>query len=269
MTTFGENLRREREMRGVTLEEISASTKISVRFLKALEGENLPQLPGGIFTPGFIRAYAKYLGLDEDHVMAEYHLLVPEEGETDLSRITTSRPLTRKQGAHGPLLAVLVAALLLGSGYLLYRYARTSTEVWAPAPSITPAASAPAPLAPIPESSTAETEVPNSLHQQSGTAIPQTPIMPGLQTAEMLTLQVAATERVWVAVDADGKMVFQRVLAPGEVETLHAKETFDVTTGNAQGTVLTLNGETLEPLGRRGEVKTVRLTVNDARKNSP
>jgi cytoskeleton protein RodZ len=84
-----------------------------------------------------------------------------------------------------------------------------------------------------------------------------------------MTLQVAATERSWVAVDADGKMVLQRVLAPGEFETLQAKETFDVTTGNALGVVLTLNGETLKPLGRRGEVKTVRLTANDARKTSP
>ena len=112
MASFGENLKREREMRGVTLEEISASTKISVRFLKALEGEDLAQLPGGIFTRSFVRAYAKYLGLDEDHIMAEYHLLVPTEKETDLSRIATSRPLAKKEGARGPVLAFMVAALL-------------------------------------------------------------------------------------------------------------------------------------------------------------
>jgi cytoskeleton protein RodZ len=90
-----------------------------------------------------------------------------------------------------------------------------------------------------------------------------------ISPSQNMTLQVAATERSWVAVDADGKMVLQRVLGPGEFETLQAKETFDVTTGNALGIVLTLNGETLKPLGRRGEVKTIRLTVNDARKTSP
>ena len=158
MTTFGENLRREREMRGVTLEEISASTKISVRFLKALEAEDLAQIPGGIFTRSFIRAYAKYLGLDEDHVMAEYHLLVPKEKETDLSRIATSRPPSRQEGAHGPLIAVLVAVVLLGSGYLLYRYTRASSEIRPQAPASTPAASVPAPPAPSPENAAGQIE---------------------------------------------------------------------------------------------------------------
>jgi hypothetical protein len=72
-----------------------------------------------------------------------------------------------------------------------------------------------------------------------------------------------------VAVDADGKTDLQRVLSPGEIETLKAKESFDVTTGNAQGIILTLNGETLRPLGRRGEVKSVHLTRNDLKRNSP
>ena len=254
MATFGENLRREREMRGVTLEEISASTKISVRFLKALEDEDLGRVPGGIFTRSFVRAYAKYLGLDEDHVMAEYHLLVPPTGDNDISRIAKTRPMPQREGSRGPVLAVLVAAVLLSSGYLLYLYTRASTEVRPPAPVVAPATPAPAPSAPIPAASTATAPAPPA---------------PQPRTSEALTLQVAATERAWVAVDADGKMVLQRVLGPGEFETLQAKETFDVTTGNALGIVLTLNGETLKPLGRRGEVKTVHLTAHDARKNSP
>jgi cytoskeleton protein RodZ len=85
----------------------------------------------------------------------------------------------------------------------------------------------------------------------------------------MLTLQVAATERSWVAVEADGKTVLQRVLNPNEVQTLQAKETFAVTTGNAQGVILTLNGETLKPLGLRGEVKSIRLSRNDLKNPAP
>lgn len=81
MASFGENLQREREMRGVTLQEISAATKISVRFLQALEGEEFAKLPGGIFTRSFIRAYAKYLGLDEERVLAEYQLVAQPRPE--------------------------------------------------------------------------------------------------------------------------------------------------------------------------------------------
>ena len=63
--TFGESLKREREMRGVTLEEISAATRIATRFLRAIENEEWDQLPGGVFNRGFVRAVARYLGLDE------------------------------------------------------------------------------------------------------------------------------------------------------------------------------------------------------------
>jgi hypothetical protein len=84
-----------------------------------------------------------------------------------------------------------------------------------------------------------------------------------------LVLQVAATERAWVAVDADGKTVFQRVLNPDEVQTLKAHRSFDVTTGNAQAVILTLNGETLKPLGRHGEVKSLHLTREDLKNSAP
>jgi hypothetical protein len=84
-----------------------------------------------------------------------------------------------------------------------------------------------------------------------------------------LILQLAATDRSWIAVDADGKMVLQRVLNPNEVETLKAHKSFDVTTGNAQSVILTLNGQTLKPLGRRGEVKSVHLSHDDLKNSTP
>lgn len=84
-----------------------------------------------------------------------------------------------------------------------------------------------------------------------------------------LVLQVAATESVWVGIEADGQTVLQRVLKPNEVRTLKARESFDVTTGNAQGVILTLNGETLKPLGRRGEVKSIHLTHDDLKNPAP
>src|SRR5262249_47362941 len=72
MPSFGVRLKEEREQRGITLEEISSSTKIGTRFLSAIEDEHFEQLPGGIFNKGFVRAYARYLGLDEEETIAEY-----------------------------------------------------------------------------------------------------------------------------------------------------------------------------------------------------
>src|SRR5256714_10994724 len=72
MGSFGQRLQREREMRSITLEEIALSTKIGTRSLRALEEEDFDQLPGGIFNKGFVRAYAKYLGLDEDQAVTDF-----------------------------------------------------------------------------------------------------------------------------------------------------------------------------------------------------
>src|SRR4051794_19331296 len=72
MASFGERLKREREMRNVSLEEIAESTKIGKRNLQALETEDFDRLPGGIFNKGFVRAYAKYLGLDEDQAVTDF-----------------------------------------------------------------------------------------------------------------------------------------------------------------------------------------------------
>ena len=72
MGSFGERLQREREMRGITLEEIADSTKIGTRSLRALEQEDFDKLPGGIFNKGFVRAYARYLGIDEEQAVADF-----------------------------------------------------------------------------------------------------------------------------------------------------------------------------------------------------
>ena len=71
---FGERLKRERELREVTLEEITSATRIGPRFLEALENEQWEKLPGGVFNRGFVRSVARYLGLDEESFLAEYDL---------------------------------------------------------------------------------------------------------------------------------------------------------------------------------------------------
>lgn len=72
MQGFGDKLRKQREQRGLTLEAISSTTKISTRMLRALEEENFSQLPGGVFNKGFVRAYARQVGLDEEESVADY-----------------------------------------------------------------------------------------------------------------------------------------------------------------------------------------------------
>ncbi len=72
MGKFGDKFRKERERQGIKLEDVSNSTKIGSRMLRAIEEEHFDQLPGGVFNKGFIRAYAKYLSLDEEETITGY-----------------------------------------------------------------------------------------------------------------------------------------------------------------------------------------------------
>src|SRR5437868_15546992 len=72
MGSFGDRLKKEREQRSISLDDISLSTKIGTRLLRALEEERFDQLPGGIFNKGFVRAYARHLGIDEEQAVADY-----------------------------------------------------------------------------------------------------------------------------------------------------------------------------------------------------
>jgi cytoskeletal protein RodZ len=97
--SLGARLKREREKRKISLEEISLSTKIGTRFLVAIEDEHFDQLPGGIFNKGFVKAYARSVGVDEAEAVAEYELAtgatVPEvapEGGTVAELPVASTP---------------------------------------------------------------------------------------------------------------------------------------------------------------------------------
>jgi len=69
---FGDKFRKAREKKGISLEDVSNVTKISSRNLQAIEQEHFDQLPGGVFNKGFIRAYAKHVGLDDEQAVSEY-----------------------------------------------------------------------------------------------------------------------------------------------------------------------------------------------------
>lgn len=84
--TFGERLKRERELREVTVHEIASATRIAPKFLEALENEQWEKLPGGVFGRGFVRSIARYLGLSEENLLSEY----------DLARVESTTPAPQK-----------------------------------------------------------------------------------------------------------------------------------------------------------------------------
>jgi len=72
MSSFGESLKRERELRQISLQKISEATKINLRYLEALERNDFRHLPGGVFNKGFVRAYAQFIGVDPETMTTAY-----------------------------------------------------------------------------------------------------------------------------------------------------------------------------------------------------
>lgn len=74
MSSFGEELRRERELREISLREVAEATKVNVRYLEALERNDFQHLPGGVFNRGFVRAYSQFIGVDPETMVNAYLL---------------------------------------------------------------------------------------------------------------------------------------------------------------------------------------------------
>jgi len=145
--TFGERLKRERELREVPIEEITLATRIGPRFLEALENEDWEKLPGGVFNRGFVRSIARYLGLDEEAFLAEYDLahnaheqLREQKASKHEERIPPTPLWVPVAFVLGAL--VLLACLIAGGIYGWRRYVRRHPPAAAALP-VGPAASLP------------------------------------------------------------------------------------------------------------------------------
>jgi cytoskeleton protein RodZ len=230
MASFGENLRRERELRGVSLREIADSTKISVHFLKALEEDRVEALPGGLFPRSFVRQYAAFVGLDPERAVADF---LSEHGEPE-PEVSAPRPQSRPWLSPG---ALFFTAVALAALFFALRQAAVDSEETA---STSPP---PAPVAPavLPT---------DRVYPPPVTATP-----PPEPPRDTLLLTMTADQDCWVEARADGETVISRILAEGESETLEARGEIVLSVGNAGGLSILVNDQPALPLGRSGEVR--------------
>ena len=258
LASFGEELRREREIRGISLKEIADATKISKRFLEAIERNDHRTLPAPAFTRGFVRAYAHYVGLNAEEMVNRYNYAVATDDriekpphiekypQTPVRDISPKPPPKRgippvyARVDRNVVAMVLIAAALGGVAFWAVQYrGRTDAEPVETATTIPVAtrAAIPPPLPP-PES-------------------------PADDTKLRLAVEVLADS--WVELEADGKTVVNATLAQGERRTFEADEAFRFRRiGNAAGLKLTLNGEEIPPLGGDGDVVRNRTYDRDA-----
>jgi cytoskeletal protein RodZ len=241
LATFGEELRREREIRGISLKEIADATKISKRFLEAIERNDHKTLPAPVFTRGFIRQYARYLGLNADEIVNRYNYAAAGDDRIEksvhLERLAHREPPDKK-GIPPPYARVdrnvyillLIVAALAGATYLAIRHKRVTAQ----------AARIESAIAPAPKKTAAEAG-----GGPAGEAAGAPP----------MRLTIDVVDDSWVVLDADGKEVINGRMRGGDRRTVEAKESFHFRTiGNAGGLKLTLNDVPLPPIGADGEV---------------
>jgi cytoskeletal protein RodZ len=264
-TTFGEHLRREREMRGVSLDEISTATRISVRFLEALENEQWDRLPGGVFNRGFIRAVARFLGLNEENLVGEYASLTQDKPEKAVWATSTSadRPSTEKSPrGHAWAWTFLVFVILLGVGGAWgWREYGATLQSWRNPPPTPP----PVQMPPAPESAPA-TGAADAAAPPAGVPAASDTAPNSANEPEMLELKVEATQATELTVASDGKTVFDGRMKPGGAQQFKARDRFDVSARNSTAILLDLNGQTLAPPGLPGAPGKITLTRKDLKK---
>lgn len=267
MGTFGENMQREREMRGISLQEIALSTKIGVRSLQALEEEDFEKLPGGIFNKGFVRAYARYLGIDEEQAVADFQAARTEKmpapfGQT-LQKVYQTQP--PKESHSGIIVVIVLAVLVLGGlGYLGWRMK------WLEKMHITssstaenvPVASTPPPDPSPPAASAADGASPAAgqpVSQPTSSAATVTSA-PASTPGQTFLVEIKASERTWVSVSADGKRVLEGVLKEGDQKSFSAGDRVVIKTANAGGLQISRNGEYLPAQTSDKQNKTIVIT---------
>lgn len=292
MGAFGDRLRREREMRGITLDEITESTKISRRHLEALEGEHFDQLPGGVFNKGFVRAYAHFLGIDEDQAVADYAAASHEQPEPEdkfpLEIHEEPDPDLNPRRSYLPLAFAVAALVGVLVGYAFWvrskphstdaaaRASQPSSQASvqpvpaneAPAKAVTQSSpiAAPATPAAAPVASAQQPPVERAtvepVKSQPPAPAAATPETKPAEKEKAFFVSVKAREDSWVSIVADGKSVMQRVLGADKHKKVKAGKVLVLRTGNAGGIEVSFNGRPLGAIGNENEPRTLTFKAN-------
>jgi len=302
LPSFGQKLKLEREKRNITLEQISVSTKIGIRMLQALEEDNFNQLPGGIFNRGFVRAYSRFLGLDEDQTIADYMqasgdaLPVPTEtaaradgsrenvahegasrenkddkDKDQVSRLEASADSPTRQVPWGVFAgALLVVALVLS--FWSHRRREHLRQAVRPAPA-TVATQVPGQVSgsDLPATSSPTNGSPTGVPAPS--IVPKTShdLAPASPTAipGEFTVVIQAREDSWTTITADGKTISSELLPAGSERVVRARKEIVVRTGNSGGVDFRFKDKKVDTGGDYGEVKTVTFGPRGVLPNAP
>jgi cytoskeleton protein RodZ len=263
---FGARLKQIREQRGITLDQVSLSTKIGVRFLRALEDEHFEQLPGGIFNKGFVRSYARMIGTDEEQAIADY-LAASEERQPKPPPEVAAASLIQRGGVAAPgngfsleglplrsltlALVIVVAVLALVFLGIHLRPFNLKGGGGVSGKGKTPA---------VLTSQQAKSGI-----AANGQVSGDSELRAVASTPFAIVVKIKANDDSWLSITADGKPVMEDTLAAEEEKSVAAQKEIVVKAGNVGGVDFWFNGNKLSSQGDYGNVKTLSFDRNGLR----
>jgi len=251
MSSVGTVLRKSRLDQGISLQDISVRTRISVKKLEAIEADDLGQFSSPFVYRSFVRQFAAELNLHYDllavDVMAACETmrqpLLPGEGNAPVIRVAPLRPKFRSDSQWMYLTAALVLVIVAGSGaYAVWIRANPGLGVVNLSTNLSSPVRQESKLAPVPAA--------------APSAIARLP----READSGIHIRLSAIETTWLSIVADGKQTYSGILEASQTKVLEGRETARIKTGNAGGVTIVFNGKELGPMGRHGETRTVLFT---------
>jgi transcriptional regulator with XRE-family HTH domain len=275
---FGAELAQAREQRGITLSELARRTKIGIDALKAIERCDVTALPGGLYTRGFLRAYAREVGLNPDDIVRRYREKFKDQdlasnaiAQLDVGVTVTCAPgqvhvkdidaMTRRWSRTAWLSGGAVVLLGTAIHFALtpstsWRTPRDPTVRSAPKPGVNSAA-APPPDS-LPANAAAASAAPVGTSGLASFVGPVRPADPS--AANTLRLDVKPTGTCWMSATADGQRVLYRLMEAGERTQVEAHDEVTLLVGDPATCVFDINGAGVRQLGAPGQPVSIRLT---------
>jgi len=262
VSALGEEFRSAREARSLSLSDVAERLHIRSVYLAAIEDEAWHVIGAPVYVRGFMRTYARFLGLDPEAAVARFAATVPAgpppapaPRPAAPANSAEKRAATERSGPSlAAVLAIVVALLVvLFVGYEFYQY-----KAGVPAAD---ASAAPA-VAVAPPAAELDTPAPPAGGGDALAAIPAlSPPTPVASKAAERGLSLHVTETSWLRVTVDGTVVLEGTLPTGATKTFTGKIA-DVRVGNAGGVRIAVNGRTLGPLGPSGDVVERRFVLS-------
>jgi len=281
MPTLGEEIKHRREARNISLNDVSESTRISIRFLKAIEADNFAVLPGGIFTRSFIRAYAKEVGMPEEEAMTLYnrHVVAQQAAEQQAAeqealskgqkgqkksssnnvsilqaeappvvakppKTKSSKPMVAVPQTNWSTILIGVGILVL-LGILVTVLVRQLNKAQASKNEQARNAAMQKASEPEPTNNAATSPAPDSAptNPETTTPSPTTTTQPSVPSGDELQVKLeASTGDCWVRFQADDAPAEQTIIKQGQTQAVPpAKSAVKVTYGNRQSLKVIIN----------------------------